>query len=449
MFLDSWYNESMLVFPKLLKYFIATICLLLVFIFGANVFAQSDSNSTAVLNHKAVLEAELAQLEKEIDAQKVILGEKQRERVSFERDVDILTTEISKAKLSIKARNLAIEKLNGDIDTKGETISDLGEKIEREKKALAELLRETNKFDAFTLTEIVLSGDNLSDFFNDIDAFQSIKIALHDSLASVSMSKKLTEIEKNALEDKKNEEVDLRVIQELEKKRIEEKENEKKKLLNETKGVEATYAEVLKAKEKTAAQIRAELFNLRGSAAIPFDKAYQYATHVSEKTGVRAALILGIIAEESNLGENVGTGNWREDMKDPRDTVPFLEITKRLGLDPDSMPVSKKPWYGWGGAMGPAQFIPSTWVLYEERIGKATGHNPPNPWDPQDAFMASGILLMDNGADGGTFESERLAALRYFAGWTNAKKPAYAFYGDDVMALAAKYQNLIDILDAS
>lgn len=99
--------------------------------------------------------------------------------------------------------------------------------------------------------------------------------------------------------------------------------------------------------------------------------------------------------------------------------------------------------------MGPAQFIPSTWVLYEERISRATGHNPPNPWDPYDAFMASAILLMDNGADALTAKAERLAALRYLAGWTNATKKAYAFYGDDVMELSEKYQRQIDILNNS
>jgi hypothetical protein len=40
----------------------------------------------------------------------------------------------------------------------------------------------------------------------------------------------------------------------------------------------------------------------------------------------------------------------------------------------------------------------------------------------------------------------RLAALRYLAGWGNAKKPAYAFYGDDVMSFADEFQRDIDIL---
>jgi len=134
-------------------------------------------------------------------------------------------------------------------------------------------------------------------------------------------------------------------------------------------------------------------------------------------------------------------------MKDPRDTVPYLDITRRLGLDPDLMPLSCPPGYGYGGAMGPAQFIPSTWVLYEDRIGKLTGNTPPNPWNPEDAFMASALLLSDNGADRGTRAAERLAALRYFAGWANAENPAYAFYGDGVLGLADKNQNLINQLN--
>jgi len=99
--------------------------------------------------------------------------------------------------------------------------------------------------------------------------------------------------------------------------------------------------------------------------------------------------------------------------------------------------------------MGPAQFIPSTWVMYKEKIAALTGHNPPNPWEPHDAFVASAILLKENGAVAGNYSAERLAALRYFAGWKNAGKSAYAFYGDDVMELAAKYQGMINIIKGS
>ena len=410
-------------------------------------FAQDISN--IVTNRRAELESQLAELQKEIDAQQQILQNKQRESVSLERDIAILNAKIDFAKLSIKARALVIENLNQDIGNKEKTIDGLSAKIDRELASLADLLRKTRELDNFSIAEFALSGSDLSAFFEDLDAFQTIKASLAQSFDELRSTKITTEEEKGSLESKVKEENDLKKIQELEKKRIEQQEAEKKDILKISRGVESVYQKIIKDKEKSAAQIRAELFALRGSAAIPFEKAYEYATLVSQKTGVRAALILGIIAEESNLGENVGTGNWKVDMKAPRDTVPFLDITSRLGLNPDAMPVSKKPWYGYGGAMGPAQFIPSTWILYEDRIATATGHNPPNPWLPEDAFMATGLLMADNGADKKTYAAERLAALRYLAGWTNANKSAYAFYGNDVMDLAAKYQRQIDILNAN
>ena len=413
---------------------------------SSKVLAQADG---VVNSRRETLERELEKLEKEIELQSQVLGQKQKERQSLERDISILNAKIDKARLSIRARNLVIDKLAAEIKEKEKTIGVLSGKIEREKESLAQLIRKTNEIDSYSLAELVLANRELSDFFIDLDSFDVIESSLRESSKDLEADKKQTGVEKESLEAKVADEVSLRRIQELEKKRIEEQEAEKKNILSITKGIEANYQKIIADKQKTAAEIRAELFTLRGTAAIPFEKALELAVKASKKTGVRPALILGIIAEESNLGENVGTGSWRIDMKAPRDTVPFLDITKRLGLDPDKMPVSKKPWYGYGGAMGPAQFIPSTWILYEERIAAATSHNPPNPWDPGDAFMAAALLLDDNGAGKGTYAAERLAALRYLAGWANAGKKAYAFYGDDVMELAEKYQKQIDILQAS
>lgn len=439
--------------------------LFLVFAITAVLFFPIDTikaqvGGADVSARRAQLEEDLKKLEAEIDAQQVLLQGKQRERVSFERDVAILEAQIEKAKLSIRARDIAISKLNQDIGGKEVVIGNLNQKLQREKQSLSQLLRKTNEIDNISLVEIVLGTKNLSDFFEDIDSFDSIKTALNKSFREIEGTKNNTESQKEALQVKHQEELELREIQRLQKEKIEKKEKEKQAIVDATKGVEAEYQKLIKSKEKTAAQIRSELFALRGSAAIPFEQALELANIASAKTGVRPAFILGVIAEESNLGENVGTGNWKDDLyqcyKDigyitsaEKQKAAFLKITSDLGLNPDALPVSKRPWYGCGGAMGPAQFMPTTWALYVDRIAKATGHNPPSPWDNGDAFMASAILLMDNGADRGTAYSERLAALRYLAGWRNAEKPAYAFYGDDVMALAEKYQKLIDILQNS
>ena len=410
--------------------------------------------------HRAQLEKDLAALEAEIDVQEGLLQSKQRERVSYERDVAILEAKIEKARLSIRARDIAISKINQDINGKEEVIGSLNKKLDREKESLSQLLRKTNEIDNISLVEVVLGTQNLSEFFEDIDSFDSIKLALSDSFKEIAGTKSDTESQKRTLQSKQEEEMSLRNIQKQQKNKIEVQEEEKQAIVDATKGVEAEYQKLIKSKEKSAAQIRSELFALRGSAAIPFEQALELANVASAYTGVRPAFLLGVIAEESNLGENVGTGNWKTDLYEcyqdigyvtsaEKQKAAFLKITSDLGLNPDTLPVSRKPWYGCGGAMGPAQFMPTTWALYVDRIAKATGHNPPSPWVNSDAFMASAILLMDNGADKGTAYSERLAALRYLAGWKNAEKPSYAFYGNDVMALAAKFQKLIDILQSS
>ena len=416
---------------------------------------------------RAQLENELSSLDAEIAVQQNLLEGKQKESTSLERDISILDGKIEKARLNIRVRNIAIRKLSEDITGKEKIIGDLNTKLEKEKESLAQLLRRTNEIDNMTLAEVILGNQNLSDFFEDLDSFDSIKRALSHSFIEIEVTKDNTNTQRGILEDKQSEELELRGIQELQKKKIEVQENQKQEILKITKGVEAVYQNIIASKERSAAEIRSELFTLRGSTAIPFEKALAYANFASSKTGVRPAFILGVVAQESNLGENVGqclltnqpkkgdgkgvnTGRiFYGTMKPSRDVDPFLDITRRLGINPYTQVISCPPSYGYGGAMGPAQFIPSTWILYEERIGEASNQNPPNPWDPRTAFIASSILLMDNGADRGTYYSERLAALRYFAGWRNAEKTAYSFYGDEVMELAEYYQGLINVLASS
>ena len=412
------------------------------------VFAQTPDPS-AVTARRAQLEAELVQLEKEIAGFQGLIQGKQSEAQSLERDVQILDAQIKKAKLEIKARTITIGKLQEAIGDRTKRIGALGAKIEREKASLAELLRRLDELDQSSLVEALLGYDNLSEFFVEADSFDAVQTAIQDSFVEIRQDKIDTEKERNDLEDRKAEEIQLKTIQELEKKRIEEREAEKKRILQITHGEESRYKKLLEERAKNAATIRSQLFILNGWPSIPFEKALEYAIVAEKATNVRPAFLLGVIAEESNLGANVGTGNWKTDLSHARcakQREAFRDITSRLGLNPDLMPVSRRAWYGYcGGAMGPAQFIPTTWVLYEKRISEITGNNPPSPWDPKDAFVASALLLKDNGAAARTYQAENRAALKYLAG-SNWQKSAYRFYGDDVMALAAKYHEQIDIL---
>lgn len=413
---------------------------------------------------RARLEAELAAIEADIAAKRVELESKQRERTTYERDVAILDAKIDTAKLSIKQRDLAITRIKGDIVQKQSGIQTLDSKVIEGQKSVAQLIRLTHEIDETTIAELAL-GSSFSELFTDLDYFEMIQGSLQEKFKEMAVAREDLTARKKALETQRAEEEDLKQIQVLQRQALERDEKAKQALVDAAKGQEKVYQQIIAERQQSAAQIRSRLFDLRDSGAIPFGTAYQYAKDASAKTGVRPALILAILRQETNLGENVGqclitnspnkgdgkgknTGRFfSKVMKPDRDVDPYMQITSELGIDPFTQVVSCPQTGGYGGAMGPAQFIPSTWVLYKERLAAMTGQNPPNPWSARTAVFATAILMMDNGADKGTRASERLAALRYFAGWANANKPSWAFYGDSVMSYADQYQEDIDILE--
>ena len=432
---------------------IFTLILAVFFVFGFvvtdTVFAQLDP--ALIGARKSALENELKEYEKQVEEYQNLVSEKQKEGESLKRDIEILNTKIASAKLAIKARNISIEKLSLEINQKSKNISSLSLEIENAKLVLGDFLRKINENDNFSPIELAIVYQDVSVFFDEMESLNKMQDSLQESLLRFSNLKSEEEVARNELTEKKNEELELRAIQELQKKKLDVDETEKKNILKITKGVESAYQKVVDLKKKDAASIRSQLFLLEGSPDIPFEKAIELANLAQKYTGIRPAFLLAVITEESNLGRNVGKGNWKQDLSHTRcakQRTAFVEITSELGLNPDLMPVSKKVWYGYcGGAMGPAQFMPTTWQLYKKGVSKITGNNPPNPWEAEDAFVASALLLRDNGAKAGNTQSEWKAAMKYLAG-SNWNKPAYRFYGDDIMAIAVKYQEQITLLQS-
>ena len=423
---------------------------------------------------KERLTQELQNIERQILKQQVLVEDKQLERQSLERDLDIIDGQIYKAQLGIEARALAIEQLTDQIGDKEVVIEILNERLERQRQSLAELLRKTSEVDDYTLAEVMLSQNSFSTFFEDLESFQSIKSSLNSSVDVLKDIRTDTEDQKQSLEDKQVEEFELKEIQELEKQQIEVKEAEKEQILEVTKGEEAAYQALLEAQQKTAAQLRAQLFDLLGGGgAIPFPEAVALAQTAGGAVGVEPALILAILEQESAFGRNIGScvmgdqSLGKDIMHPTRDKPVFLAIAETLGFDATTQVVScplkrsDGTRIGWGGAMGASQFIPSTWAIYGgfENVGNGWQYNrnkdairtmlgkstPSNPFVNQDAFTATALLLRDNGATG-AYSTDRLAALRYYAGWGGANNPANFFYGDQVMERKQRLEQEIRIL---
>ncbi|MDD5050543.1 MAG: lytic murein transglycosylase [Candidatus Pacebacteria bacterium] len=452
-------------------FFLVALLFLGVFSVSTPLLVRADLTADAVQKREDALKAELAALTIEIAQKQALLDAKHGESASLQRDVALLNGKIDKAKLNIKASDIILQQLSTDIGIKSDTISALEDRIAKNKESLADLIRKTDQTENNSLVEMVLNDQTISDFVSDINDFDTIKSSLRDLYFEISDQKQTTETEKQSLEEKSQAEADAKALLEAQKRQVELTEKQKKDLLTVTKSQEKNYALAVAERQKRAAEIRSALFSLRDTSAIPFGTALEYATFISGKTGIRPAFLLAILTQESNLGQNVGscfltdttTGNGigantrtpqSRVMHPTRDVPIFLSITKGLGLDFATTRVSCwQPIYdkkhspiGWGGAMGPAQFIPSTWTLFANRIAGVTGDSSPNPWDPKDAFTASALYLTDLGARNGSYTGEMNAACKYYSG--SGCITSYAkSYGAQVMAKAASIQeNMIDPL---
>jgi len=404
--------------------------------------------------------AELANIE--VELAKLIAEQKdqQKHTGTLTGDVNYLNSQIKALQTKVKARGLAIASLRVSINEKSSRIVNLQETIVKQHESLAQLLRNTNDFDNENLIHLLLSDGSISNFYEDLESYASIKRAVKLSVEQVRGVKADTEIQKTELEKKKDEETDAKASLEDSKNKVAKSEAEKKKLLSISKDKESEYKKLAAEKKAQADKIRKALFSLAGvSTKIEFGTALKYANEVAELTGVEPAFLLAIVTQESNLGSNVGqcyltnpdtgegegknTGRKFENlMKPTRDVEPFMAITSRLNLNPFktavSCPIAGVA--GWGGAMGPAQFIPSTWQIFEKRLKNTLGYEA-SPWEPKDAFTASGMYLTDLGAVGPSTSGQLKAACRYYGSGGST-----CSYGRSVQRLKDKIQNDIDLL---
>ncbi len=428
------------------------LALLVVFLVFPTLVAATPDEDT-----RLQLEQQLQDIETQITALEQQLKTTTGEKKTLANKIKQLKNEQDRLRLQIKATNIKLGDLDKKISTTVKAIETNEAKIIRLKIDLSKLLRLLNQKDRELFLLGLLVDGGLNEAFAEAANYQKLSTSIN---SLVQESKKIHQelnTQQTSYEDQQDDSRELLTLAQIQQSTLVGKLQEQTQLLQSTQGLEASYQNLLKDSKKQAAEIRSRIYELLGGGKqINFGEAVAIAQAVNNQTGVPAAFLLAILTQESNLGKNVGTCNrvgdppekgWKVIMKPTRDQEPFAAITAELGRDPDVTPVScpmhnkDGSQLGWGGAMGPAQFIPSTWMGYKDKVSALTGKTPADPWDIRDAFMAAGLLLKNNGADSSR-DGQWKAAMRYFSGGTNTK---YRFYGDNVLTLTAKYEQ--DIKD--
>ncbi len=413
---------------NLLQYlFIVLGATLSIFFSSIPVFAQviTPAPSTQIeINTKS---QEITDLEKQITQYGNEITDRQSRQRTLKNDIATLDAKIKKSQLEVRRLTLVIEGLLADIKKHEAAIVE-AEKVIRDKKSIIAVhLTALDAYDRLPRLAIFIANARFSDFLSSLQSLELVEGKIYAALTAVKEQKTGLEEEKRTLEEDEAEHEQLKNLQIIQKEDLAKKQGDKQYLLKVTKGEEKKFQEMVKLSKANVEKLKNEIYYLQ-RIGVTAEQAATLGVLVAGRIGIRPAFLIAILEIESRMGANVGKGTYLTDMH-PRDHEAFLQICRELGLDPNTTPVSKKPSYGWGGAMGPAQFLPTTWLGYRERVSSFTGR-PANPWNIEDAFFAAAIKLGQDGASSKTTAGELAAAKAYIGGSPYCSKSICNYYAN-------------------
>jgi len=463
----------------------SAILLVAFFCLNQNIFAEDDlavvcewscieksESSLSKEEYRAMLEKCKTYYEQKSTELEGDINKTEAEKKTLANAIYIFRNKIQSLDYQISQSNIMIKDLGLQIGNTQTSIGKTDGKIGDIKNKLVNLLQLRYEEDRKSIVEIFLGEKTMSDFFDNLMALESLNANTQTFLKNIRDLKLDLETHKSSMDAEQDDLRNFVIIQEIQKQESAQQKAAQESLLSFTELEYQKYLEEKAETEEMASKIGNLLFEMIEvpEGGIKFEDAVEIAKETSKKTGIRAAFSLGIMWQETKIGKVQGgcylknvnngdgiyikTGNKApRTMKASRDVQPFLAIIQSLNIagklktDAFNTPVScamilkNGQYFGYGSAMGPAQFIPSTWMIYKEKIEKATGNIPANPWNVRDAFLANAFFLKDRGAAKQTYESEMYAALKYFgctSSWCRTN------YGTPVMRAADCIQEYMD-----
>jgi len=418
--------------------------------------------SASISDDIAAKQRQIEELQRQIEQYEAQASQVGAQKQTLQGEIAKLNAQIGQINAQIAQLNASIDQTGLEIDQTSDSISEAERSIALHQKALAEYMRATNNIDQKSLSEIVLQNDALSQFFDYLHQIQLTQTNLRQTITDIRSLREELDEQRDALEGKRGELERMRALTEVQQRDLASVKGAKNTVLKATQGQEAKYQQLIQQSKRDLERVKEQIYYLQ-QGGITVQDAVSAAELAAIGAGIRPAFLLALLETESRLGQNVGTGNWRDDMylcyqrlakyyptkKDhylkraETEKNAYMQIMNSLGLDPDSMKVSKEPTYGCGGAMGPAQFIPSTWLSYAPEVMRLTGRATANPWNTHDAFTAAAIKLARGGATSKDRAGEVAASKAYISGNSKCMQAICISYSNSIQQKAAAIeQNL-------
>ncbi|MBI2552801.1 hypothetical protein HYW17_05910 [Candidatus Uhrbacteria bacterium] len=421
----SWLKRR---FNPLIHYSLFIIPIVATFVAPLPARAETPADIAQLIETR---QQQIAEIENQISEYWKQVDERKNKGASVQNDIEILKAKIAQSELEIRGLKLAIEQSGYKLKQTEAKIGEVTDKLQAARDRLGASLRFLRAREEAPLLLRFAEAQRLSEMFLALSELEQLHVGLKDVLGGLKETKgELEQIRDEIVEEKQAQER-LKRIEESQKETVAKRKGQQTKLLAQIEKEKGKLIGTIATKKQDLDKIKEQITYLQ-QAGISAEEAVRFGELAAIRAGVRTSFLIAVLEVESRLGLNVGKGNWKKDMH-PRDHEAFKAITAKLGRDPDTTPVSRAPSYGWGGAMGPAQFLPNTWMAYEGEVARLTGHNPPDPWNIEDAFTAAALKLARGGASSKTREGEMRASRAYIGGSPNCSRSICNYYANLVV----------------
>jgi murein DD-endopeptidase MepM/ murein hydrolase activator NlpD len=210
------------------------------------------------------LEQEISQYQKNID-------DTSKQASSLNSTIKVLDSSQKQIETSITVTSTKIDKTNLTLQQLAEEILDKEERMNTNKKAVAEVMRHLQSTDTDSIMEMFLRNNSLSSAWDDVATSETFQNTLHANTVTLATLK--TDLQKDyaSRSDQKKQLVDLQKELADKKVVVESSKKEKAQLLSDTKNKEADYKKILAEKVAAKAAFEKELKNFESQLNFVID----------------------------------------------------------------------------------------------------------------------------------------------------------------------------------
>ncbi len=184
-------------------------------------------------------------LESQAEEYKDVIRELQIAQQSLENEIELLEAQIAQLNIETQTTQSQIDQTNLEINNLMIRIQIKEEEIGKQKNVLRSLLRKINEYDSESSFEVLLKAEEFSDFFNQTNYVDKVSEKIKNTMDALKIIKKELEQEKNDMENKKKQLEDLNAKLLKQKEIADSQKKAKESLLEDTKGKENKFQDLL------------------------------------------------------------------------------------------------------------------------------------------------------------------------------------------------------------